>query len=136
MLPFNELLKTTNKIANFEEIVPEKLFKKNFKERSPKVANYEDFIEKLYEKISSLNKRKYKIITADGQAFENLSPGWKSAVILDLLLGYDPLSYLTLEALCPKFHYQFPQRYYVFFCMHAQPTFPISTYTYILDILM
>lgn len=85
----NELLKTTNKIANFEEIVPEKLFKKNFKERSPKVANYEDFIEKLYEKISALNKRKYKIITAGGQAFENLSPGWKSAVILDLLLGYD-----------------------------------------------
>ena len=85
----NELLKTTNKIANFEEIVPEKLFKKNFKERSPKVANYEDFIEKLYEKVSALNKRKYKIITADGQAFENLSPGWKSAVILDLLLGYD-----------------------------------------------
>ena len=41
----NELLKTTNKIANFEEIVPEKLFKKNFKERSPKVANYEYFIE-------------------------------------------------------------------------------------------
>ena len=47
------------------------------------------FINRLYEKISGLNKRKYKILTADGQDFDKLSPGWKSAVVLDLILGYE-----------------------------------------------
>ncbi len=85
----NELLKTDRKINDFDKITPENLFKKNFKERTPKVRDYEDFIDKLYNKISELNKKKYRIVTAEGQEFENLSPGWKSAIILDLLLGYD-----------------------------------------------
>lgn len=85
----NDLLKSTNKITGFAEIVPEKLFKKNFKERGPKVGDYKEFIDKLYDKISALNRKKYKIVTSNGQEFESLSPGWKSAVILDLLLGYD-----------------------------------------------
>jgi Ulp1 family protease len=36
-----------------------------------------------------LNKRKYKIITKDGKNFDSLSAGWKTSVLLDLILGYD-----------------------------------------------
>jgi hypothetical protein len=85
----NFLLKTDRKIDEFNSITPEMLFQCNFKGQSPKVKDYDDFISRLYNRISELNKRKYKIVTAEGQNFDKLSPGWKSAVILDLILGYD-----------------------------------------------
>lgn len=85
----NSLLKTDKKINDFNRITPEMLFQCNFKGQNPKVKDYDDFTNKLYGKIEELNKRKYKIETAKGQDFEKLSPGWKSAVILDLLLGYE-----------------------------------------------
>lgn len=85
----NSLLKSDKKISDFQSIKPEMLFKCNFRGQSPKVKDYDDFINRLYEKISGLNKRKYKILTADGQDFDKLSPGWKSAVVLDLILGYE-----------------------------------------------
>ena len=85
----NSLLKSDKKICDFQSIKPEMLFQCNFKGQVPKVKDYDDFISKLYNKISGLNKRKYKILTADGQDFDKLSPGWKSAVVLDLILGYE-----------------------------------------------
>lgn len=85
----NFLLKTDRKIDGFNSITPEMLFQSNFKGQIPKVKDYDDFINKLYDRISALNKKKYKIVTAKGQDFDKLSPGWKSAVILDLILGYD-----------------------------------------------
>lgn len=50
---------------------------------------FEDFIERLCEKFRKMNQKRYKIITANGEDFDTLSPGWKSAVIIDLILGYD-----------------------------------------------
>lgn len=85
----NSLLKSDKKISDFQGIKPEMLFKCNFRGQVPKVKDYDDFINRLYEKISGLNKRKYKILTVDGQDFDKLSPGWKSAVVLDLILGYE-----------------------------------------------
>lgn len=85
----NSLLKTDKKISDFSKIEPEMLFKINFKGQSPKVKDYDDFTSKLFGKISESNKKKYKIITSEGQEFDKLSPGWKSAVVLDLILGYD-----------------------------------------------
>lgn len=85
----NSLLKSDKKVIDFNSITPEMLFQCNFKGQSPKVRDYDDFINRMYNKISELNKRKYKIVTADGKDFDKLSPGWKSAVVLDLILGYD-----------------------------------------------
>lgn len=85
----NSLLKSDKKICDFKRIKPEMLFQCNFRGQSPKVKDYDDFINKLYDRISGLNKRKYKILTESDQDFDNLSPGWKSAVILDLILGYE-----------------------------------------------
>jgi len=35
-----------------------------------------------------MNKKKYKITTKEGKDFDNLSAGWKTSVILDLILGW------------------------------------------------
>lgn len=84
----NKYLK--KKIDSFVNITPNSFFDSiNLKKQSPKVHNYEDFERKIYSDFESLNKKKYRIITNDGRNFENLSPGWKTSVILDLILGYD-----------------------------------------------
>ena len=83
----NHYLKT--KIINFKSISPEILFDNNLKKQTPKVHNYDDFENKIYTDFEKLNKKKYKITTSEGRNFENLSPGWKTSVILDIILGYD-----------------------------------------------
>uniref|UniRef100_UPI0032176271 hypothetical protein n=1 Tax=uncultured Draconibacterium sp. TaxID=1573823 RepID=UPI0032176271 len=83
----NHYLKT--KITNFNDISPEILFDDNLKKKNPKVHSYDDFENKIYSDFEKLNKKKYKIITDDNRKFENLSPGWKTSVILDIILGYD-----------------------------------------------
>jgi energy-coupling factor transporter ATP-binding protein EcfA2 len=75
-------------IADVTDIKPEQLFSNNFKQR-PLVRNYDDFELKIYSSFEALNKKKYKIITDDGREFDKLSPGWKTSVILDIILGYD-----------------------------------------------
>lgn len=75
-------------ITDFNSIEPNIFFKSNFKQ-SPKVKDYDDFENKIYGKFEELNKKKYKITTKDGRDFDKLSPGWKTSVILDIILGYD-----------------------------------------------
>lgn len=75
-------------VIDFKSIQPHLFFENNFKQR-PKVHNYDDFENKIYSGFESLNKKRYKIITDDGREFDKLSPGWKTSVILDIILGYD-----------------------------------------------
>lgn len=86
---FNGLLKTGKKIDGFENIQPYNLFESNYSKQKPKVQDYADFANRVYEDFSQRNKTIYKIITKDGKEFENLSAGWKTSVLLDLILGYD-----------------------------------------------
>ncbi|MCP3945177.1 MAG: hypothetical protein GY710_27365 [Desulfobacteraceae bacterium] len=85
----NHFLKTNSKILKFGNLKPENLFEENFKKQSPKVHDYDDFENKINSKFEELNKKSYKIITTDGRKFESLSAGWKTSVILDLVLGYE-----------------------------------------------
>ena len=55
----------------------------------PKVQDYDDFEKRVYKDFESYNKKEYKIVTSDGRKFENLSAGWKTSVVLDIILGYD-----------------------------------------------
>lgn len=57
--------------------------------KRPKVNSHSDLANKVYKSIENTNKKEYRIITNDGKDYKNLSPGWKSAVILDLILGYE-----------------------------------------------
>lgn len=83
----NHFIKTP--ITDFRIIKPDLFFESNFKQQKPKVHGYDDFENKIYGKFEELNRKKYKIITNDGREFDKLSPGWKTSVILDIILGYD-----------------------------------------------
>lgn len=83
----NRFLK--KKISDFDSITPELLYENNFMKQKPKVHNYDDFENRIYHEFEVLNNKKYKIITKDNREFEKLSPGWKTSVILDLILGYE-----------------------------------------------
>lgn len=84
----NCFLKPNSKITLFSEISPEKMFKKHFKDR-PLVKDYDDFEDKVFNEFQRFNKKNYKIITKNGADYSKLSAGWKTAIILDLVLGYE-----------------------------------------------
>lgn len=84
----NSLLKTENSIKTFNDICPEAFFEGKFRKRDPKVVDYDDFVNKVNAKFSGMNKKKYRITTREGKDFDTLSAGWKTSVILDLILGW------------------------------------------------
>ncbi len=83
----NEFLKPEHAIKSFEDIGPEALFETKYKKR-PKVADYKDFENKVNARFAEMNRKKYRITTRDGNDFDKLSAGWKTSVILDLILGW------------------------------------------------
>ncbi|MCK4566578.1 MAG: ATPase [Candidatus Thorarchaeota archaeon] len=85
----NGMLKPEHKITRFDDIMPEALFEAKFRKRSPKVVDYDDFKKRVNAKFRDMNKKKYRITTKEGKDFDNLSAGWKTSVILDLILGRD-----------------------------------------------
>ncbi len=84
----NDLLKADCSIKTFGDMRPEALFETKFSKRKPKVSDYDDFERQVKAKFESMNKRKYRITTKEGKDFDNLSPGWKTSVILDLIFGW------------------------------------------------
>ena len=83
----NGMLKREYWIMTFDEIRPEALFSARFRKRGPKVEDYDDFADRVNREFISMNKKKYRITTKEGKDFDNLSAGWKTSVILDLILG-------------------------------------------------
>ena len=84
----NRCLTNENRLNNFNELIPSTLEKNKFSQR-PKVNSHSDLANKVYKSIENTNKKEYRIITNNGKDYQTLSPGWKSAVILDLILGYE-----------------------------------------------
>lgn len=84
----NKCLTNENRLNNFDELIPSTFEKDKFSQR-PKVNSHSDLANKVYKSIENTNKKEYHIITNDGKDYQTLSPGWKSAVILDLILGYE-----------------------------------------------
>lgn len=84
----NIYLKSINRIDTFDQITPDKLYYDKFCKKNPKVQSYDDFKSKIFHEFDKMNKIKYRIKTSSGKGFEELSAGWKTSVILDLLLGY------------------------------------------------
>ena len=65
------------------------MYERNFSKQTPKLNDYKDFFSKVYTKLEEKNKTIYSITTQDGQDFNTLSAGWKTSVLLDLILGYN-----------------------------------------------
>lgn len=84
---FNDHLKAPFRFNNIDELEPAILFAENFAER-PKVNGYDDFEEKVNAKFLSFNSKQFQITTNQGRDFNQLSPGWKTSIILDIILGY------------------------------------------------
>jgi len=82
----NEMLKTEYKIKTFEEINPESFFSEKFSMKAPKIPNYDEFERQIKTKFEGMNKKKYRITTKEGKDYDKLSAGWKTSVILDLIL--------------------------------------------------
>ena len=77
------------KITRFDNITPEALFETKFRKRAPKVNDYDDFKKRVNAEFVSMNKKAYRITTVNGKDFDTLSAGWKTSVILDLILDWD-----------------------------------------------
>lgn len=84
---FNCFLK--EQVPSFELLNANALFESNYRKRAPKVDCYDDFINKVSAKFNESNKTEYKITTHEGKDFDSLSAGWKTSVLLDLILGYE-----------------------------------------------
>lgn len=84
----NRLLKTEYKLKGVSDLTPESLFESKHSKKSPKVKDYSDFSDRIFDRINASNKKTYKIIDKNGTDLQNLSPGWRTAVILDIILGY------------------------------------------------
>ena len=76
------------KVLSFDKIEPKTFFKNNYDGRL-RIRDYSEIKNKIYNDFSKLNKQKYKIITADNKDFDTLSAGWKTSILLDLILGYE-----------------------------------------------
>ena len=79
----NDVLLNEFKINSFDKLIPENLFQDRIKKTIKK-----DIATKIYSSIEKQNKRRYVIKTKDNKNFDELSPGWKTAILLDLILGY------------------------------------------------
>jgi predicted ATP-dependent endonuclease of OLD family len=90
----NKYIKSHARITKLDELRPEILFSLNFSQ-SPIVRSFDDLSNKIYSFFNDLNEEKYSIITKDNKDFDKLSPGWKTAVLLDLVFcstdDYAPL---------------------------------------------
>lgn len=85
----NDGLTKDHRLESFDQLQPESLFKHKFMMRAPKLDSYEKFESYVKRRFSEMNKKAYKITTSDGRDFDSLSAGWKTSVILDLVLGWD-----------------------------------------------
>ncbi|MBE7467441.1 MAG: ATPase [Planctomycetes bacterium] len=88
LMVVNQMLKSEHQLSSFDAITPSSLSESHFRKRNPVVAGYEDFERRVHGVFKGMNSREYKITTKDGKDFEQLSAGWKTSVVLDLILGW------------------------------------------------
>ena len=85
---FNDLLLKAKEIKKFDDILPENLFRIHFRDNQKGGATYKSFKENIYAKFIENDKTSYKIKTPNGRNFDDLSPGLKTSIILELILNF------------------------------------------------
>lgn len=83
----NQTLRSDHQIRNVEAITPAALSSVGFRKKAPKVNNHEDLRREVLNRFNAMNQKKYRITASGGKDFDQLSAGWKTSVILDLVLG-------------------------------------------------
>lgn len=84
----NEHLKNDSKIEEFMKIQPSNLFLDKLN-GTYRITDYNILKSKIYSKFTNSNKYKYKILTSDNRKWEELSPGWKTAILTELILQFN-----------------------------------------------
>lgn len=72
-----------------DDVQPENMYKTLFRQRNPKIISYEQLGQYICDWFKKQDNNTYKIVSSRGVDFYEMSPGWKSAILLDLILGYD-----------------------------------------------
>lgn len=83
----NQMLKREYSIGSFDAITPHALSSDGFRKRDPKINDHDDLQREIMARFQEMNRKKYRIITKEGKDFDQLSAGWKTSVVLDLVLG-------------------------------------------------
>jgi len=83
----NQMLRKERRVDSFDAITPHALSSDGFRKRDPKINDNDDLQREVMARFQTMNRKKYRIITKDGKDFDQLSAGWKTSVILDLVLG-------------------------------------------------
>lgn len=84
----NEYLRNDSKIEEFMKIQPSNLFLDKLN-GTYRITDYNILKSKIYSKFTNSNKYKYKILTSDNRKWEELSPGWKTAILTELILQFN-----------------------------------------------
>lgn len=90
----NNFLLDEFEIANIDQLHPSDLFRSKFKNNESGAQRgssptYKYIKENINSKFIKRNKVNYKITTADGRDFDKLSPGLKTATILELVINFE-----------------------------------------------
>ena len=90
----NKLLLNAKGIKEFDNILPENLFRGNFSSilkgsQKGSGATYKLIKEKIYADFVENDKISYKIKDPKGRDFDGLSPGLKTSIILELILNFE-----------------------------------------------
>lgn len=85
----NQTLLSSHQIHEFKAITPAALSLSSgkFRKKGPNVTSYEVLHREVLNRFKAMNQKKYRITTCEGKDFDQLSAGWKTSVILDLVLG-------------------------------------------------
>lgn len=77
------------RFERMDDVQPENMYQNLFRQRSPKITSYTQLGEYICGWFKKMDNNQYKIVSNRGVDFYEMSPGWKSAILLDLILGYD-----------------------------------------------
>jgi hypothetical protein len=83
----NQTLRSDRQIQNFQAVTPAALSSTGFRKKAPKLISHADLHREVLSRFRAMNEKKYRITTSEGKDFDQLSAGWKTSVILDLVLG-------------------------------------------------
>lgn len=83
----NQMLRSERQIRKFDEITPAALASVGFRKKAPKICSHADLHREVLGRFRAMNQKNYRITTSEGKDFDRLSAGWKTSVILDLVLG-------------------------------------------------
>lgn len=91
---FNKVLLKSRGLVTLDNISAENLFKGNFVStlkghNKGNGATYKLIKENIYMSFAENDQIHYKIETSDGKDFDNLSPGLKTSIILELILNFE-----------------------------------------------